>query len=97
MCVAAFPAIGALGTGATSGLFAASLGLNLVSGLAQRSAAQAAAQQTYQSSLITQRSAEQSFAAQQEALASELKETNITITKEKMYALHRIRQNPRLM
>jgi len=75
MCVAAFPAIGALGTGATSGLFALSLGLNAATALAQRSAAQAAANQTYQSSLIANRSAEQAFAAQQEALAAQLKES----------------------
>ena len=70
MCVAALPALGSAGP-----LFAASLGLNLVSGLAQRSAAQAAAEQTYQSSLIANRSAEQAFAAQQEATADQLKET----------------------
>ena len=51
MCVAALPILGSLGAG-PGGLFAASLGLNLASGLAQRSAAQAAANQQYQSSLI---------------------------------------------
>jgi len=84
MCFAAFPAIGALGTGATSGLFAASLGLNLVSGLAQRSAAQAAANQQYESALITNRSAEQAFAAQQEATAAQLKETQASAAQEKL-------------
>ena len=84
MCFAAFPAIGALGTGATSGLFAASLGLTLVSGLAQRSAAQAAAQQTYQSSLIANRSAEQAFTAQQEAISDQLKETRASSAQEKL-------------
>ena len=84
MCFAAFPAIGALGTGATSGLFAASLGLNLVSGLAQRSAAQAAAQQTYQSSLIAIISAEQAFTAQQEAISDQLKETRASSAQEKL-------------
>ncbi len=84
MCFAAFPAIGALGTGATSGLFAASLGLNLVSGLAQRSAAQAAANQQYESALITNRSAEQAFAAQQEATAAQLKETQASSAQEKL-------------
>ena len=84
MCFAALPAIGALGTGATSGLFAASLGLNLVSGLAQRSAAQAAAQQTYQSSLIANRSAEQAFTAQQEAISDQLKETRASSAQEKL-------------
>jgi len=84
MCFAAFPAIGALGTGATSGLFAASLGLNLVSGLAQRSAAQAAANQQYESALIANRSAEQSFTAQQEATAAQLKETRASSAQEKL-------------
>jgi hypothetical protein len=84
MCFAAFPAIGALGTGATSGLFAASLGLNLVSGLAQRSAAQAAANQQYESALIANRSAEQSFTAQQEATADQLKETRASSAQEKL-------------
>ena len=84
MCFAAFPAIGALGTGATSGLFAASLGLNLVSGLAQRSAAQAAAQQTYQSSLKANRSAEQAFTAQQEEISDQLKETRASSAQEKL-------------
>ena len=71
MCVAAIPGIAALGSAGP--LFAASLGLNLASGLAQRSAAQAAANQQYQSSLIANRSAEQSFANQQEGLGAQLK------------------------
>ena len=79
MCVAALPALGSAGP-----LFAASLGLNLVSGLAQRSAAQAAAEQTYQSSLIANRSAEQAFTAQQEATAAELKETRASQAQEKL-------------
>ena len=79
MCVAAIGALGSAGP-----LFAASLGLNLVSGLAQRSAAQAAAEQTYQSSLIANRSAEQAFAAQQEATADQLKETRKSSAQEKL-------------
>ena len=86
MCVAAFPAIGGLAAGTQSALFAAGLGLNLASGLAQRSAAQAAARQTYQSSLIAQRSAEESFARQQEALGAELKETRASAAQEKLAA-----------
>ena len=82
MCVAALPALGS-GVG---GLFVASLGLNLASGLAQRSAAQAAANQTYQSSLIANRSAEQAFAAQQEALAAQLKESRASKAQEKQAA-----------
>ena len=81
MCVAALPALGSVGS-----LFAASLGLNLVSGLAQRSAAQAAADRTYQSSLIANRSAEQAFAAQQEALAAQLKESRASKAQEKQAA-----------
>jgi hypothetical protein len=76
MCVFAAAAPGILGLGGTaSNLFLGSLGLNAVTGLAGRSAAQAAAQQTYQSSLIANRSAEQAFTAQQEAISDQLKET----------------------
>ena len=81
MCVAAFTALGSAGP-----LFAASLGLNLVSGLAQRSAAQAAANQTYRASVIANRSAEQAFAAQQEALAAQLKESRASKAQEKQAA-----------
>jgi hypothetical protein len=84
MCVAAIPGIAALGSAGP--LFAASLGLSLVSGLAQRSAAQAAADQTYQSSLIANRSAEQAFAVQQEALAAQLKESRASQAQEKQAA-----------
>ena len=81
MCVAAFTALGSAGP-----LFAASLGLNLVSGLAQRSAAQAAANQTYRASVIANRSAEQAFAAQQEALAAQLRESRASKAQEKQAA-----------
>ena len=78
MCVAV------LGLGAKAGgLFLGSLGLNLATGLAQRSAAQAAAEQTYQSALISNKSAEQSFANQQEAIAAELRETRASKAQEK--------------
>ena len=83
MCVAALPA---LGLGSAAPLFYASLGLNAVTGLAQRSAAQSAANQTYQSALIAQRSAEESFARQQEALGAELKETRASAAQEKLAA-----------
>ena len=83
MCVAALPA---LGLSSAAPLFYASLGLNLASGLAQRSAAQAAARQTYESSLIAQRSAEESYARQQEALGAELKETRASSAQEKLAA-----------
>ena len=75
---------GALTAGSGAGLFAASLGLNLASGLAQRSAAPAAADQTYQSALIANRSAEQAFTAQQEATAAQLKETRASSAQEKL-------------
>ncbi len=79
MCVAV------LGLGAKAGgLFLGSLGLNLATGLAQRSAAQAAAEQTYQSALIANKSAEQSFANQQEAIAAELRETRASKAQEKL-------------
>ena len=79
MCVAV------LGLGAKAGgLFLGSLGLNLATGLAQRSAAQAAADQTYQSALISNRSAEQAFTRQQEATAAELKETRASKAQEKL-------------
>ena len=75
MCVAAFPAIGALGSGATSALFAAGLGLTAVNALAQRSAAQSAANQTYNQALLAQQSAEDSKRLQQQALAEQKSET----------------------
>ena len=79
MCVAV------LGLGAKAGgLFLGSLGLNLANGLAQRSAAQEAAEQTYQSALISNKSAEQSFANQQEAIAAELRETRASKAQEKL-------------
>ena len=87
MCVFAAAGPGILGLGGSaSNLFLGSLGLNLASGVAQRSAAQAAARQTYQSSLIAQRSAEESFARQQEALGAELKETRASAAQEKLAA-----------
>ena len=75
---------GALTAGSGAGLFAASLGLNLATGLAGRAAAQAAADQTYQSALIANRSAEQAFTAQQEATAAQLKETRASSAQEKL-------------
>ena len=84
MCVAAFPAIGGLAAGTQSALFAAGLGLNLASGLAQRSAAQAAARQQYQSALQANRSAEKSFANQQAALGQRLSEERASSAQEKL-------------
>tara|TARA_R100000234_G_scaffold57771_1_gene34919 strand:+ start:77 stop:640 length:564 start_codon:yes stop_codon:yes gene_type:complete len=82
MCVAAIPGIASLGS---AGLpFVASLGLNLASGLAQRSAAQSVAEQQYQSALISNRSAEQAFTNQQEATAAQLKETRASSAQEKL-------------
>ena len=73
MCVVSGPL--ALGLGKAAPLFYASLGLNAATGLAQRSAAQVAANQTYQSSLIANQSAEDSKRLQQEALAEQKSET----------------------
>jgi len=85
MCVFAAAGPGILGLGgAASNLFIGSLGLNLATGLAGRSAAQAAANQTYQSALIAQESAEKSFARQQEATAAQLKETRASSAQEKL-------------
>ena len=87
MCVFAAAGPGILGLGGSaSNLFLGSLGLTAATGLAQRSAAQAAASQTYQSSLIAQRSAEESFARQQEATAAQLKETRASSAQEKLAA-----------
>ena len=80
MCVAALPALGP-GVG---GLFLGSLGLNLFTGLAQRSAKQAAARRAYQAALIGNRSAEQAFARNQEALGAQLKETEASKAQEKL-------------
>ena len=82
------PVIGAAATalGSAGSLFLASLGLNLVSGLAARSATQTAADRTYQSAQIANRSAEQAFAAQQEALAAQLKESRASKAQEKQAA-----------
>ena len=85
MCVFAAAAPGILGLGGTaSNLFLGSLGLTAATGFAQRSAAQAAANQTYQASLIANRSAEQAFAAQQAATADQLKETRKSSAQEKL-------------
>tara|TARA_B100000378_G_scaffold72490_2_gene55890 strand:- start:12901 stop:13458 length:558 start_codon:yes stop_codon:yes gene_type:complete len=80
MCVAALPPL----TSGVGGLFAASLGLNLFSGLAERSAKQAAARRAYQAALIGNRSAEQAFARNQEALGAQLKETEASKAQEKL-------------
>ena len=91
MCVLGLETLGSAITGGTlsgttAGLFAASLGLSAASALAQRSAAQAAADQQYQSALIAQKSAEESFARQQEALGAQLKETRASQAQEKLAA-----------
>ena len=76
MCVFAAGATGLFGLGAgASNLFLASLGLTAATGLAQRSAAKSAANQTFQSSLIANQSAEDAKRSQQEALAEQKSET----------------------
>ena len=76
---AALPALGSVG-----GLFGASLGLNLASGLVQRFAKGRAANQQYQSALIASRSAEQAFARQQEALGQRLIEQRASAGQERL-------------
>lgn len=73
MCVAALPALG-LGS-SVAPLFYAGLGLTAVNAFAQRSAAQSAADQTYNQALIAQQSAEESKRLQQQALAEQKSET----------------------
>tara|TARA_R100000734_G_scaffold19110_1_gene18175 strand:- start:1186 stop:1761 length:576 start_codon:yes stop_codon:yes gene_type:complete len=76
MCVFAAGATGLFGLGASaSNLFLASLGLTAASGLAQRSAAKSTANQTFQSSLIANQSAEDSKRLQQQALSEQKSET----------------------
>lgn len=60
---------------AASALFLGSLGLTAATGLAGRSAAQSAANQTYESSLIANQSAEDAKRLQQEALSEQKSET----------------------
>ena len=86
MCVFAAGAAGILGKGILglgvkgSNLFLGSLGLNAATGLGGRSAKKAAANQRYQSALLTG----QSFARQQEALGAQLKETEASKAQEKL-------------
>ena len=72
MCVAALPA---LGLGSAAPLFYAGLGLTAANAFVQRSAAISAANQTYQSALIANQSAEDAKRLQQEALAQQKSET----------------------
>jgi len=82
MCVAALPVLGSLGS--SGGLFAASLGLNLASGLAQRSAAQSAARQQYQSSLRANESAEKALSRQAETAGQRIFEQRASSAQEKL-------------
>lgn len=68
MC-AALPAVGLLGSGATTALFAAGLGLTALNAFSQRAAAKDAARQTYQQALLAQQAAERDKRLQQEALS----------------------------
>ncbi len=76
MCVA-IPAIG-LTTKLAGGLFLGSLGLAAATGFAKKSAAEKAANQTYQSALIANQSAEDSKRLQLEAYAEQKSETEKT-------------------
>jgi len=82
MCVAALPVLGPQ----VGALFGASLGINLASNLIGRSSAQQQAAQVAQQSQIAARSAEQSFANQQGALAEQLKETEASKNQERLAA-----------
>jgi len=87
MCVFAAAAPGILGlSGAASNLFLGSLGLTAATGLVGRAEAQSKARGVYDTSLIASRSAEESFARQQEALGAELKETRASSAQEKLAA-----------
>jgi len=81
------PVLGAV-TGAlgqqVGGLFLGSLGLNAVTGLAQRSAKQAAANQTYQAALQANRSADKSLSRQAEAYGQRLSEQRASSAQEKL-------------
>ena len=69
----------------TAGLpFAASLGIGLIGGLAQRSAAQERARQTYQAALQANQSAEESFGRQQSALGARLREEQATTAQSRL-------------
>ena len=87
MCVFAAAGPGILGLGgAASNLFLGSLGLTAATGLVGRAEAQSKAEGVYNTSLIASRSAEQAFAAQQEALAAQLKESRASKAQEKQAA-----------
>jgi len=65
-------------------VLAASIAVSLASGLAMRSAAIENANNTYDSAVKSNESAEQSFANQQEATAAQLKETRASAAQEKL-------------
>ena len=65
-------------------VLAASIAVSLASGLAMRSAAIENANNTYNSAVKSNESAEQSFANQQEATAAQLKETRASAAQEKL-------------
>lgn len=65
-------------------VLAASIAVSLASGLAMRSAAIENANNTYNSAVKSNESGEQSFANQQEATATQLKETRASAAQEKL-------------
>ena len=76
MCVFAAGATGLFGLGAAaSNLFLASLGITAATGLAQKSAAESAANAVFQSALIANQSAEDAKRLQQQALSEQKSET----------------------
>ena len=86
MCVAAIPAIGGLASGAQSGLFLASLGIQGAQMIARNRAASRAARYQYEAARRSALSAEQAFAQQQEGLAANLKETRAAKAQERLAA-----------
>ena len=84
MCVAAIPAIGGLASGAQSGLFLASLGIQGAQMIQKNRAARQAANYQYEAARRSAESAERAFAQQQEGLAANLKETRASKAQESL-------------
>ena len=93
MCVAAIPAIGGLASGAQSGLFLASLGIQGAQMIQKNRAARQAANYQYEAARRSAESAERAFAQQQEGLAANLKETRAAKAQERLAATIQDRRN----
>lgn len=86
MCVAAVPAIGGLAAGSQSGLFLAGLGIQGLQMMQQNRAARQTANYQYEAARRSAESADRSFALQQEAAATNLKETRAAKAQERLAA-----------